>query len=207
MRNFSIIVDNRPHGKLDSANNYHPVNPDPSTPCLMALISITLSSPLPISSELSSTTPSTVSPDSVNASVHVLYGASPSQQSVYMTIDSSLHVCLLNVHSLVNKLSPFLSFILSFDIPVSILFLWKKGSPIISMIMKLYNLAFSIFGKDRDTRGGSVLVAIANSILRKELPSLASLEVVTISICLNRHITLSMVYSSSNASDEYLLLW
>ena len=54
---------------------------------------------------------------------------------------------------------------------------------------------YTIFSKDRGTRGGGVLVAIKDSIPFKQMPSPSCLEVITVSVCLSDSLILSLIHS------------
>ena len=62
---------------------------------------------------------------------------------------------------------------------------------------------FSIFRKDRGTRGGGVLIAVDASIPCSVVSSPSNLEVITVKIGLNTPILLCTVYVPPNSSDSY----
>ena len=62
---------------------------------------------------------------------------------------------------------------------------------------------YIIYRKDRGSRGGGVLLAIKNCLPSCELQSPPNLELITLSIYLNRTITCCMVYMPPNATTEY----
>ena len=62
---------------------------------------------------------------------------------------------------------------------------------------------YIIYRKDRGSRGGGVMLAIKNCLPNCELQSPPNLELITVSIYLNRTITCCMVYVPPNATAEY----
>ena len=62
---------------------------------------------------------------------------------------------------------------------------------------------YIIYRKDRGSRGGGVMLAIKNCLPSCELQSPPNLELITVSIYLNRTITCCMVYVPPNATAEY----
>ena len=62
---------------------------------------------------------------------------------------------------------------------------------------------FSIFRKDRGTRGGGVLIAVDASIPCSVVSSPSNLEVITVKIGLNTPVLLCTVYVPTNSTDSY----
>ena len=62
---------------------------------------------------------------------------------------------------------------------------------------------YTIYRKDRGSRGGGVMLAIENCLSGCELQSPPNLELITVSIYLKTIITCCMVYIPPNATTEY----
>lgn len=68
---------------------------------------------------------------------------------------------------------------------------------------KILPHGYTIYRKDRESRGGGVTLAISNNFPSKQLPSPPNLEIVTVSIFLDPAFTCRMVYAPPNATVEY----
>ena len=67
---------------------------------------------------------------------------------------------------------------------------------------ELFPTCYSVYRKDRETRGGGVLIAIHDSISSKQLHSPADLELITVEISLGRPLLLCAVYLPPKSSPE-----
>ena len=64
--------------------------------------------------------------------------------------------------------------------------------------------AYSLYRKDRESRGGGVMLAISNKLSSRQTPSPQNLEVVTVSILLSKMVvTCCIIYAPPNATVEY----
>lgn len=113
-----------------------------------------------------------------------------------------LSVCLFNARSLVNKLTQFQSFIYSstYDL-ICITESWLTNMIYNSEILPN---DFTIFRKDRKTRGGGVLVAVKDSIPVQSLPTPEDLEVVAVNLFYKEVITMITVYIPPSSDLSYL---
>ena len=68
---------------------------------------------------------------------------------------------------------------------------------------EIHSFGFSIYRKDRGSRGGGVMVVIKHSFSSFIIPSPPDLEVVTLAIQTTKLLTLCIVYCSRTASDDY----
>ncbi len=68
---------------------------------------------------------------------------------------------------------------------------------------EILDCGYTIYRKDRDSRGGGVMVAMKNSIPCEQLPSPPELELVTIYLSLRIPTTLCTVYWPPNNSPDY----
>ena len=109
---------------------------------------------------------------------------------------------MFNARSLVNKLSKFQSFVYSNPIDVyCITESWLSNSIFDNEILPS---GYSIFCKNRGSRGGGILVAVADSIPTKLIPSPPNLQARTIMISYsNRQILLCCVYIPPNPDAHY----
>ena len=91
---------------------------------------------------------------------------------------TQLYTCLLNTRSVANKLSKFQGFVYSSDFSiVCITETWLNSDIFDNEILPS---GYSIYRKDRDSRGGGVLLAIKDSISSSRLPSPSDIETVTL---------------------------
>ena len=98
-------------------------------------------------------------------------------------LSSSISVCLFYSRSLVHKLSKFQSFV--YFNPLDIYCITETWLSDVIFDNEILSSGYNIFRKDRGSRGGSVLLAVADSIPTQLLPSPPNLEVLSIKI-LNR---------------------
>ena len=115
----------------------------------------------------------------------------------------SFKMCYLNTHSLTNKLSHFQIFVLSS--PYSIFCLSETWLMHNIYGKEIISSGYNIYHKDRNSRGGGVLIALRNSIPSFLMPLPKNLEVVTINICSKTPIILCILYSPLNSTIEYQL--
>ena len=113
-----------------------------------------------------------------------------------------IKVCVQNCRSLVKNLSQFQSFVYATDfqiIGLSETWLFDNITD-----LEILPQAYSLYWKDRGSRGGGVMLAVSNILPSRQVPSPHNLEVVTVSIFLsNTDITCCMIYIPPNASAEY----
>ena len=96
------------------------------------------------------------------------------------TQPNDLHICLMNTRSLVNKLSNFQSFICSSDFSTScITETWLYKDVFDNEIIPN---GYTIYRKDRDSRGGGVLLAVKDNITSSQLSSPPNVEILTVLI-------------------------
>ena len=109
---------------------------------------------------------------------------------------------MFNAGSLVNKRSKFQSFVYSNPIDVyCITESWLSDSVFDNEILPS---GYSIFRKDRGSRGGGILVVVADSIPIKLIPSPSNLEALTIMISYSKgQILLWCVYIPPNPDAYY----
>ena len=117
-------------------------------------------------------------------------------------LSSSISVCLFNSRSLVHKLSKFQSFV--YSNPFDIYCITETWLSDVIFDNEILALGYNIFRKDRGSRGGGVLLAVADSISTQLLPSPPNLEVLSIKIC-NRTqpIILCCVYNPPISEIQY----
>lgn len=112
-----------------------------------------------------------------------------------------MHVCLLNCRSLVNKLSSLNSFVYSSKFMIFCFNeTWLNDSIFNNEIIPT---GYSIYRKDRSSRGGGILVAVSDLIPSFTISSPVSLEVITVSIHIPQQITLCTLYTPPCAPDDY----
>ena len=109
---------------------------------------------------------------------------------------------MFNERSLVNKLSKFQSFV--YSNPIDVYYTtesWLSNSIFDTEILPS---GYSIYRKDRGSCGGGILVAVADSIPTKLVPSPPNLEALTVMISYsNRQILLCCVYIPPNPDAHY----
>ena len=101
-----------------------------------------------------------------------------SDPATHFALSSSLTVCLFNARSLVNKLSKFQSFVY----PIDVYCITESRLSDSIFDNEILPSGYSIFRKDRDSRGGGILIAVADSIPTKLIPSSPNLEALKIMI-------------------------
>ena len=105
------------------------------------------------------------------------------------------------MRSIVNKLSNFQSFVYVYKFHVFCLTeTWLSDSIYDGEILPY---VYTLYRKDRLSRGGGVLVAVNCSIPSSLLPSPPDLEVALVKICLNKELILCTVYVPPNSSKSY----
>ena len=106
-----------------------------------------------------------------------------------------------NTRSLVSKISHLQSFIYSSDFSIFCFTeTWLSNS---IFDHEVFPSGFTVYRKDRNTRGGGVLIAVKNILPTKLIPSPSSLEIITISIDVKHPLILCVVYVSPNSYDCY----
>ena len=117
-------------------------------------------------------------------------------------LSSSISVCLFNSRSLVHKLSKFQSFV--YSNPLDIYCITETWLPDVIFDNEILPSGYNIFRKDRGSRGGSVLLAVADSIPTQLLTSPPNLEVLSIKILNQKQpIILSCVYNPPISEIQY----
>ena len=168
IRNDWLFVHNKLYGKC-FGSVFHPSSSDHVT-----ISSQSKSSTVIIPDPLNNfSIESTAATDPANGLANLSHSGSD-------LLSFSLTVCLFNARSLVNKLSKFQSFVYSNPIDVyCITESWLSDSIFDNKILPS---GYSIFRKDRGSRGGGILIAVADSIPIKLIPSPSNLEALTIMI-------------------------
>ena len=120
----------------------------------------------------------------------------------FASFQHNLQVYLnLNTRSVANKLSKFQGFVYSSDFSiVCITETWLNSDIFDNEILPS---GYSIYRKDRDSRGGGVLLAIKDGISSSQLPSPSDIETVTVLISSQNSIIICATYVPPNASDNY----
>jgi len=107
----------------------------------------------------------------------------------------------MNARSLVNKLSDFQSFVCSSDFSIlCITETWLSNGIFNNEIL---SKGYNIYRKDRDSRGGGVLLALRDHITCSQLPSPPDIEIITVLISTSNPFIISVVYIPPNSSDAY----
>ena len=107
---------------------------------------------------------------------------------------------LWNARSLNKQISKFQSYVYAaeYDI-IAITETWLSSNIYSNEILPN---DYNIIRRDRDTRGGGVLLAIKNSIPFKQLPMPDNLEILPVEITINKQVhTLCLIYRPPNADD------
>ncbi|XP_065895943.1 uncharacterized protein [Dysidea avara] len=107
----------------------------------------------------------------------------------------------MNTRSLVNKLSNFQSFICSSDF--SILCITETWLSKDIFDNEIIPSGYTIYRKDRDSRGGGVLLAVKDNITSSQLSSPPHVEILTVLISTSNPFIISVVYIPPNSSDTY----
>ena len=107
----------------------------------------------------------------------------------------------MNTRSLVNKLSNFQSFICSSDF--SILCITETWLSKDIFDNEIIPSGYTIYRKDRDSRGGGILLAVKDNITSSQLSSPPHVEILTVLISTSNPFIISVVYIPPNSSDTY----
>ena len=106
------------------------------------------------------------------------------------------------MRSLVNKLSLFQSFVYSNDFEIlCVCETWLSDNIYDHEILPVN---FVLYRKDRPSRGGGVLIAVANSYYSVVLPSPSDLEIVTVKVGIDHELIICCVYVPPSASHTYV---
>ena len=107
-----------------------------------------------------------------------------------------------NCRSLVKNLSQFQCFVYASDFQIiGLSETWLSDN---IADLEILPQAYSLYRKDRGSRGRGVMLAVSNKLPSRQVLSPHNLEVVSVSIFLsNTDITCCMVYVPPNASAEY----
>ena len=113
-----------------------------------------------------------------------------------------MHLCYLNSRSLVNKLSNFQSYV--YSTPYNIYCITETWLSDSIFDCEILPCGYTLYRKDRASRGGGVLIAVHDSLSSTLVPSPPELEVITINLNFqNDPITLCTVYCSPNSCEDY----
>ena len=179
IRNHSLYINDSLHGSFVNFEFKHP-SPPSSNSTINVPTNLDSTSQIP-----SSVTSTSNSQDATSQSVYKPVLMSQDHTISYPTHSSSssdwlpndIPTCLWNLCSLSNKLSNFQSFVYSslFKL-IAITETWLTDS--------IYNnellpSGFDVYCKDRNNRGGGVLLAVHQSILSPQLSSPNNLEVIS----------------------------
>ena len=104
----------------------------------------------------------------------------------------------MNTRSVVKKLSKFQGFVYSSDFSIVCT---TETCDIFDN--KVLPSGYSIYRKDRDSRGGGVLLAIKDSFSSSRLPSPSDIETVSVLISSQNSIIICAAYVPPNANDNY----
>lgn len=111
-------------------------------------------------------------------------------------------MCLLNCRSLVSKLLSLNSYVYLSKFEIYCLVeTWLNDSIFNNEVIPS---GYSLYRKDRSSRGGGVLVAVSDSIPSSACSSPVELEVVTVVLQLQQEITLCTVYVPPDAPLVYV---
>ena len=110
--------------------------------------------------------------------------------------------CLWNSRSIVNKLRCFQSFIYAHDF--SFIVLTETWLHDYIYNNELLPTGFTIFRKDRSSKGGGVMVAVKSILKSTQLTAPENLEVVTVTVCAHRSLTICAVYIPPNSTSDYI---
>lgn len=117
-----------------------------------------------------------------------------------------MRFCLWNARSLANKFSIFQSFIYSLE--PSIIAVSETWLSSYHLDGEILPSRYSIFRKDRNSRGGGVLLAVEQTLAVSPLPSPPDLEVSTIKLNFPKPVVVCVVYLpplSNNSTFTHLL--
>lgn len=105
---------------------------------------------------------------------------------------SNISVCLWNSRSLVNKSKLFYPFTISSNLDIfAITETWCTPEVYNN---ELFNSNYSVFRKDRSSRGGGVLLAVNNSFPCKQIPSPPDIELICVELVFPKPIVVCVVY-------------
>ena len=106
----------------------------------------------------------------------------------------------MNTTSLVNKLSNFQSFVYTSDCCIfCITETWLSNGIFDNEVLPH---GYNIYRKDRNSRGGGVLLAITDCITSSQLPS-PDVEIITVLISTDQPFIISVAYIPPNSNDAY----
>ena len=102
---------------------------------------------------------------------------------------------------MVNKLTSFQTFVYSSSFHIYVL----KETWLSSLFLKgeLIPTGFSIYRRDRKSRGGGVMVAVHNSLSSRQLFSPPHLEVLTVEVSVSSPILICVVYIPPSCNSNY----
>ena len=107
-----------------------------------------------------------------------------------------------NCRNLVNNLSQFQSFVYASDFQIIGLSKTWLSNNITDL--EILPHGYSLYRKDRGSRGGGIMLAVSNKLPSRQVPSPHNLEIVTVSISISTtDITCCMIYTPPNATTEY----
>ena len=108
----------------------------------------------------------------------------------------------MNTRSIVNKLAQFHSLIYSKDCDIiAITETWLSENVLDQEIIPT---GYTIYRKDRSSRGGGVMLAVKNSIPSHTLDTPTELETLCVQIGSDDSVTLCLVYIPPSSSELYI---
>ena len=138
-------------------------------------------------------------------SVHSNHSITNNYHNARTNYNSTISCCYLNIRSLVNKLSLFQAYVYLFNFDVICLSeTWLSESVFDQEILPTN---YSIYRKDRPSRGGGVLIAVKDTIPVSVHPSDLSNnapEILTVTLNLCKPTILSCVYLPPSPNDYYM---
>ena len=128
-------------------------------------------------------------------------GVTPSLSVKQKNKDQKYTTCLWNSRSIVNKLRCFQSFIYAHD--YSFIVLTETWLHDYIYNNELIPSGYTIYRKDRNSKGGGVLVAVKSIFKSIQLTSPDNLEVVAVTVHAHHSFTICAVYIPPNSTRAY----
>ena len=112
-----------------------------------------------------------------------------------------MSICLWNARSLVNKFNDLISYTYTSELKIlAITETWLSSHIYDNEILPSN---FNIYRKDRDTRGGGVMLAVDRSIPNKIIPSPDDIEVISVHLLMQNPVKICLVYNPPNSERDY----
>ena len=131
-----------------------------------------------------------------------LRGATPLLPVNQISKHLKLTACLWNSHSIVNKLRNFQPFIYTQDFSLIVIsetwlhdYIYNK---------EILSTGYTIYRKDRCSKGGGVMLAVKSTFKTTELASPDNLEIVTISVHSHHNLIICAVYLPPNYKTDHV---